>query len=432
LSVSISAYRVYLALSFGRRLAFYTYATTSLVYQVSVVGLNPLQLVLVGTVLEVSYFLLELPTGIVADVYSRRRSILIGLILTGLGFILAGAIPRFDALLLAQVIWGGGETFLSGATEAWIADELAHHQAPAQHRHTAAKTAPPPPADQVLGHVYLRGTQAAQAGALLGTGLSVCLASFSIPIPLVVGGALYLVLALGLAWAMPEQGFHGAAPEERGSWQALFHTARQGLQLVRRNSGLQSILVISIFLGAWSEGFDRLWTKHLLDHFTLPPLGSLQPVVWFGIIGAVSMILTLGLSELARRRVDTQSRQAIVQTLFVFNVLLMGSVIVFALAATFTLALIALWVATALRATCTPLHATWINQHTPSNVRATILSIAGQADSLGQIAGGPAVGLIGTLYTLRAALLTSGLILLPASFLYGRAQDHQTDTNESS
>jgi DHA3 family tetracycline resistance protein-like MFS transporter len=121
-----------------------------------------------------------------------------------------------------------------------------------------------------------------------------------------------------------------------------------------------------------------------------------------------------------------------VQTLFVFNVLLMGSVIVFALAATFTLALIALWVATALRATCTPLHATWINQHTPSNVRATILSIAGQADSLGQIAGGPAVGLIGTLYTLRAALLTSGLILLPASFLYGRAQDHQTDTNESS
>ena len=72
-------------------------------YQVSVVGLNPLQLVLVGTVLEVSYFLLEMPTGVVADVYSRRLSILIGFILTGLGFILAGAIPRFDTLLLSQV-----------------------------------------------------------------------------------------------------------------------------------------------------------------------------------------------------------------------------------------------------------------------------------------------------------------------------------------
>ena len=137
----ISAYRVYLALSFGRRLAFYTYATMSLVYQVSVVGLHPLQLVLVGTVLEVSYFLLEIPTGVVADVYSRRLSILIGFILTGLGFILAGAIPRFDTLLLSQVIWGCGETFLSGATEAWIADELTYQQAPSQHRQATAKTA---------------------------------------------------------------------------------------------------------------------------------------------------------------------------------------------------------------------------------------------------------------------------------------------------
>ena len=183
--------------------------------------------------------------------------------------------------------------------------------------------------------MYFRGTQATQAGALIGIGLSVVLASMSIPLPLVVGGALYLVLALGLALVMPEQGFHGAPQEDHGSWQVLFRTARQGLQLVRRSSVLQSILVISIFLGAWSEGFDRLWTKHLLDHFTLPPLGSFKPLLWFGIIEAVSMILTLGISELTRRRVDTQSRRSIVQTLFVFNVLLMGSVIMFALASTF-------------------------------------------------------------------------------------------------
>ena len=424
MSVPTRAYRVYLALSFGHRLAFYTYATMSLVYQVSLVGLNPLQLVLVGTVLEVSYFLLEIPTGVVADVYSRRLSILIGLILTGLGFILAGAIPRFDTLLLSQVIWGCGATFLSGATEAWIADELAHQQA-------VANTAAPCPEAPVLGHVYLRGTQAAQAGALIGIGLSVVLASMSIPMPLVVGGVLYLLLALGLAWVMPEQGFHGTSPEDRGSWQAMFHTARQGLQLVHKSSALQALLVIGIFLGAWSEGFDRLWTKYLLDHFTLPPLGSFKPVVWFGIIEAVSMILTLGMSELTRRRVDTQS-QAIVYTLFVFNVLLMGSVIVFALSPTFIMALIALWVATALRATYTPLYATWLNQHTTSNVRATILSIAGQADSMGQIVGGPAVGIIGTLSTVRAALLASGLMLLPASLLYGRAQSRQTDTDEPS
>jgi hypothetical protein len=48
--------------------------TLSLVYYVKDVGLSPLQMVLVGTVLEASCFLFEIPTGIVADLYSRRLS----------------------------------------------------------------------------------------------------------------------------------------------------------------------------------------------------------------------------------------------------------------------------------------------------------------------------------------------------------------------
>jgi hypothetical protein len=43
--------------------------------------------------------------------------------------------------------------------------------------------------------------------------------------------------------------------------------------------------------------------------------------------------------------------------------------------------------------------------------------MVGQADALGQIAGGPVVGVVG-LRSLRAALLFSGLILTPALGLY--------------
>ena len=48
--------------------------------------LDAFQLVLVGTVQETSCFLFEMPTGVVADLYSRRRSVLIGMFLYGLGF----------------------------------------------------------------------------------------------------------------------------------------------------------------------------------------------------------------------------------------------------------------------------------------------------------------------------------------------------------
>ena len=60
----------------------------SIVYHLEVVQLDAFQLVLVGTVLETSCFLFEIPTGVVADLYSRRRSVLIGMFLYGLGFLM--------------------------------------------------------------------------------------------------------------------------------------------------------------------------------------------------------------------------------------------------------------------------------------------------------------------------------------------------------
>jgi len=113
---------VYLIYSTATSLFFAIIFTVNLVYQVTVVALNPLQLVLVGTLLEASVFLFEVPTGVVADVFSRRLSIIIGVFLIGLGFIVEGSFPYFWTVLLCQVVWGIGYTFTSGATAAWIAD----------------------------------------------------------------------------------------------------------------------------------------------------------------------------------------------------------------------------------------------------------------------------------------------------------------------
>ncbi len=120
----MSAYWVFLiyegAISFLLSMIF----TASMIYQVTMVGLSPLQLVLVGTTLEAAVFLFEIPTGVVADMYSRRLSVIIGVVLIGVGFIIEGTCPLFIPILIAQVIWGLGITFTSGATQAWISDEI--------------------------------------------------------------------------------------------------------------------------------------------------------------------------------------------------------------------------------------------------------------------------------------------------------------------
>jgi DHA3 family tetracycline resistance protein-like MFS transporter len=64
----MDAYRVHLARAALFHLANTTVWAAMIVYQIQVVGLGPLHLVLVGTTMETTILLFEIPTGIVADV----------------------------------------------------------------------------------------------------------------------------------------------------------------------------------------------------------------------------------------------------------------------------------------------------------------------------------------------------------------------------
>ena len=396
----LSAYKVYLILQGATALFFSMVFTVNLVYQATVVHLDPLQLVLVGTLLESVVFICEVPTGVVADVYSRRLSIIIGTALIGLGFMVEGSVPLFGMVLVAQVLWGIGATFMSGATEAWISDEVG---------------------EAAAGQAFLRGSQAGQIGGLVGIGASVTLASMRINLPILTGGMLFILLSLFLILTMPEQGFRPTPAEKRNSWQNMAHTLRGGLNMVRLRPALFTILGIGLFYGISSEGFDRLWTKHILDNFMLPRLNGFQPVVWFGVMNAVGMLLSIGATELARRRLNTNSHFGVARALFATTALLVLSQITFAWLNKFALALAAYWCIYVIRSVSGPIYTTWVNQRLDSRVRATVLSMSSQVNAIGQIAGGPVVGLVGKLASVRMALTLSGLMLSPALALYSRS-----------
>ncbi len=394
----LKATSVYYTNSFITSLAFAVIFTLNMVYQVETVGLSPLQLVLVGTTLEVSAFIFEIPTGIVADVYSRRLSIIVGWILLGLSALIQGAFPVFGAILLAQVAGGLGYTFTSGASEAWIADEIGPEK---------------------VGPVYMRSTQIGQIGSLLGIPLSVTLGHLALNIPILVGGGILLAMALFLALFMPEAGFQPVPPKEWETWRVMINTLRTGAQLVRVQPILWTFLGISLLVGLYSEGYDRLWTAHLIENFTFPAWGNLQPVVWFGIIRAGTQVISLGATELARRRLADNDPVRLTRILAgVYAGMVLGLVML-ALARQFWLTLAALWLFGILRTLSFPLSTTWINRYLESKVRATMLSVWAQTDAIGQVAGGLFVGWIGTTHSLRAALLTSSLILAPVVPLYG-------------
>ena len=58
-------------------------------------------------------------------------------------------------------------------------------------------------------------------------------------------------------------------------------------------------------------------------------------------------------------------------------------------------------------------------------MRATVLSISGQANAIGQAGGGPVLGWIGNVWGIRAALAVGAAAIAPALGLFGRAIVHQ-------
>ncbi|MGI5917270.1 MAG: MFS transporter [Anaerolineae bacterium] len=413
----MSAYRVVLIRAASASLLSSMMFTIMAVYYVQEIGMNPLQLVLVGTVVEATTFVFEIPTGILADVYSRRLSIIIGELLMGLCFVIQGLVPVYGAVLAAEFIRGVGWTFVSGAEEAWLADEVGGEQ---------------------FGCVYARMRQVGRVGGLVGMGLGVALATVRLSLPVFLGGLGSMLLAGFLALAMSETNFVRRGPaaasrvgddtpcrERYNPWRPMRQSLMDGLGLVHRRPVLWMLILVSLVLGIQSEGFDRLWEAHLLAGFRFPMPGTLEPVVWFGIIGIISTVLGILTSEGGIRYIDMTDSRTALRALKGSTIVSALCTIGFGLTGHFWPALVAFWGRSVAGTVFDPVYTAWLNRHIDSDVRATVFSISGQANSLGQVAGGPVIGLLGMMVSLRASMLASGMLLLPAMALFRHHEGHE-------
>jgi DHA3 family tetracycline resistance protein-like MFS transporter len=379
--------------------------TAMMIYQVQIVGMTPLQLVLAGTTLEVTIFLCEIPTGIVADIYSRRLSSLIGYFILGGAYLLQGAVPTFGAIIAGHALWGLGYTFTSGAYNAWLVDEIGQENA---------------------GHAFIRGAQVERIAALVGIVASVVLGSIHLQIPILLGGAIILGMAVFLVFAMKETGFHPTPAPDRNTWQKMGDTFREGVKVIRRQPVLLSILGVGIFIGLYSEGWDRLWQAHLLRTFDLETVTQLPAIVWFGGLRIASMVLGVAAAEVVRRRVKMNQPRSVTRAFFWLTGAMVSSIILYGLAPSLVFAVVMFFIFVTARGLVEPLFNTWSNQHIESHVRATVLSMQSQIDAIGQTMGGPPLGMVGEL-SLRAAFVASGLILSPALFILRRVRRSQVD-----
>lgn len=368
--------------------------TLNAIYYVTQADLNALQLVLIGTIMEVSVLLFEMPTGLFADHYGRKRSLAIGTFVVGFAHILEGSIPEFWAIAVASTLWGIGWTFISGAEQAWIADELDGGN---------------------LEGTFLRGSQFSSFARFAAIVVSVSIAAiWSVQTAILVAGVMLIILSIWAFINLPETKFVKVTREKGVSGVThMMTTIKFGMSQIRGNTILVSIAMVTLLWGLASEGFDRLYGAHFITDYDLSESDS---VYWFGTFYAIAFLLNIVVLKFVEQHVEGRYANVLLLT----NAVLVSTMIVFAWTGQFWLAVAMYWVTSALRNVNYPLISIITNERLQSKGRATTLSMFGQLDAFGQIAGGPLVGLLALYTSLAGGITTSALLILPVLYFLWR------------
>ena len=378
--------RVFLYSGLVWQLCWSSYWTLFFLRVVVDVGLDPLQLLLLGTTKEITILLVEIPTGVVADIRSRRLSVILGFIICGAAIVAAGLADTFMLLVLSQALWAFGSTFRSGAETAWFTDEVGSLAT----------------VDAVLPR---RGRYEA-VGSIVGVAATAILAAAAgLTVALVAVGIALVAWGLVLIARMPETGF---VRHEISARQRFGQLLREGLQASRR-PGLRVLLVATVATGFASEAVDRLSVARL-DEVGLQD--SIDPALIVGGATVVQSLCVIILLAIFGRRL---AGPQLVRAMLILNALTALGVAILARSELLAAALVGMVAAGTARSVARTVTVGWTNHFTDRANRATVHSFVGQSQSLGEIAGGIVLGLVARQVGIGAALTTSAIIYLLAS-----------------
>ena len=378
--------RIFLQSGFVWQLCWSSYWTLFFLRVVIDIGLDPLQLLLLGTAKEVTILLVEIPTGVLADVRSRRLSVILSFLICGVAIVAAGLAASFAALLLTQVLWAFGSTFRSGAEVAWFTDEVGSLE--------------------IVDAVLPRRGRIEAVGSIVGLVLTTVLAAAAgLSTALVAVGFVLIGWSIVLRVRMPETGFERHTASARRRVRQLLG---EGFRAARR-PGLRVLLVVTVAAGFASEAVDRLSVARL-DQIGLGD--TLNPAL---LVGGASVVQSLGVIVLlfvfGRRLAGPQ----LVTAMVVLNALTAVGVGLLAHGGLLAIALVGMVAQGTTRSIARTVTIGWTNHFTDRSNRATVHSFVGQAQSLGEISGGIILGIVAQQLGISAALTASAVIYLLAS-----------------
>ncbi len=345
------------------------------VFWIVELDLSPGRLVLLGIVLEFAALVSETPTGVVADVYSRRRSVILAQLIMGVAFIWSFASTNYWVILPAQALIGFGWTFRSGADTAWVTDEVKGRS---------------DIDDDAVERLLLRRHRFGIVLALIVGPITIALGWWqSVRVAGIALGAVYILLAGWMVASMTEEHFTPA--HERGD--GVMTTFRNGVAAIRVRPRLRVLVLVTFLFYFGADVFDRLGFDHFLTSAGLEDASQGGEALF--VLGVLFFVLALGglvINRVAEHYL-TSGRGVVRLAVTLLFVATVGGLIAAATSFVVVIAIGYLF-QDSVREALWPVLEGWANRDAPSEVRATVHSLLGQMTSVGQISGGALLGLV--------------------------------------
>lgn len=384
----MKAKKVYYILRSVMGLSFHMMFTVSVLYRIDIANLEAYQLILLGSALEISLLLFEVPTGIIADLKSRRLSVIIGLFIIGLGFIMEAFTTWFIIIFLSQIVWGFGYTFISGALDSWISDET--------HNVDIQKT-------------LVSGQQMNKLFSFAGIVIAGIIGTCSIILGIYVAGSIFMMLGVFAITCMREEHFQKTV-HQQPLYKEYFSQLIEGFKHVKKNNILRLMFVAMLFYGLFSEGIDRTYELFILDHLGFRGFNDWEPIWVIASVNGIIAITSFVFLEVIKRFVKKE-RHFAMWVAYLTGMMIMG-LLLFAYLPYLYFALFGYIFFTVMREGSEPILNAILITNTPSKIKATVLSGFGQLDAIGQLISGGLMVALSILTGIKGMYLVAALLLI--------------------
>lgn len=351
-------------------------------------GLSLLEINLLNCCFMVANFLLEIPTGAIADFFGRKRSVIIGLWIYAFSFLVYFFSDCFWQFLIAEILGALAATCVSGALESLAVDEIYEKGEKSD-------------SDLLFRKAEIRGF-----GVLIGVIIGSYVGGFNLALPWALSALAFALLALLTKFLFNETKL--PRPKEKGlQFLAIRQIVQDSISYGLKNKRLMLMVSFAAILAFSFQAVNMYWPIVFKNNFSLP-------IKYMGLIFAGIVLSTYGASQFSKwwqKRVGCEKKAIFFSQIFTLLGLI-GCYFFHDL----SWFIVSFLLHEGGRGLFSPLYRSYVNKSIDDKNRATILSfesmIVKGGAGLGLIASGFLADSIGILNTwlIASLILALGII----------------------